>query len=903
DDPQVVIGASEGHGVPIKRSIAELYIRVFSHMPIDEVIERKNSKSPEDSHFRQQVQQAETSWANRANRTALDTVGLTARGDSVSVDCGSVVKVKRKVAVLNKADFKYYHDGHEPLQRLVRHHPTMLLPVRGGAAGETEKVWLFELFPGARRTMSFATFHKVTAGAHPVRPDDVFYDGQVLDFLNSGLSNQKTEFDSELVAKDLPCISATRGKLDLAPIKLHTAEFRRFSLKSPGSGDNEASPGGPDDDTLDDAASLAASTALGVVSTAGGDSSGRSGPYKHIKNLDCETEMVKGNLGNFLHHASRWLRENGTSPKWSAGVQELKAQVKKFEMAHIASVAHQDNYGDDELAKAVRYLIQIDGALPDAVNLKLCMRAARRMMSTVRDADTFKAFFECTLPHDPGHAAPFDSCSPVLSALEMDPEIKITAFNTCFVDSWLCPAIEAGKGSHSIVTAAIAQVRAKIAEIVASDMPEARARLFCSLTEVFGALNVLIGDGVALSLEEFNLTVKHRIALLSDAKPKDPIAQPVARTVLSVPYYMDMLTDLSKTSRGLNSMGPQVDQVHNALATDLPEHSSPTEEWCAVFNDNALVAKRVLGSMAALGSSFGESVKTQALHKAQALVQAFGKRVAEGRASLEEAKCFGEMVSYQRVAWHEVPFFLEAEGDAAEPLVKLQSEGEMVKFKAALQESAVAESLTQEVLDGAKSAMEKVRGVACADQDAMNDLKKVADGRIKIAVDAATNGEVLRSSALGALAAALGLLPKSSLHDGVLDALRKQSELAAQVADFKAKHFKDDSLDLGSAYQKLSDEKFPGHGGTAFIKQGAMAFYGTVRPLIDEVAEHGLREKIHTFVNTTVAELKQEQGGLKNGAEWTHGLVGAAADKRGKARAVGKSTLLAEGVAVVLRKK
>eukprot|EP00959_Pyramimonas_sp_CCMP1952_P220089 4601603-Pyramimonas_sp.AAC.1 len=80
----------------------------------------------------------------------------------------------------------------------------------------------------------------------------------------------------------------------------------------------------------------------------------------------------------------------------------------------------------------------------------------------------------------------------------------------------------------------------------------------------------------------------------------------------------------------------------------------------------------------------------------------------------------------------------------------------------------------------------------------MNDLKKVADGSIKIAVDVATNGEVLRSSALGALAAALDLLPTSSLHDGVLDALRKQSELAAQVADFKAKHFKDDSLDLGS---------------------------------------------------------------------------------------------------------
>eukprot|EP00959_Pyramimonas_sp_CCMP1952_P180081 3765819-Pyramimonas_sp.AAC.1 len=70
---------------------------------------------------------------------------------------------------------------------------------------------------------------------------------------------------------------------------------------------------------------------------------------------------------------------------------------------------------------------------------------------------------------------------------------------------------------------------------------------------------------------------------------------------------MDMLTDLSKTSQGLNSMGPQVDQVHNALTTDLPGHSSPTEEWCAVFNDNALVAKHLLGLMDALGSSFGES--------------------------------------------------------------------------------------------------------------------------------------------------------------------------------------------------------------------------------------------------------------------------------------------------------
>ncbi|CAK0804036.1 unnamed protein product, partial [Prorocentrum cordatum] len=153
--------------------------------------------------------------------------------------------------------------------------------------------------------------------------------------------------------------------------------------------------------------------------------------------------------------------------------------------------------------------------------------------------------------------------------------------------------------------------------------------------------------------------------------------------------------------------------VHSALTTDLPAHPNQSEEWNTGFSGNALVAKNLLGSMGALGSSFGEIAKTRALREEQTLVQA---------------------IPYPRAAWHEMPFFLEAEGDAAELLVKLQPEGDTVKFKPALKKSATAERLTQEVLDDAKSAMEKVRGAACADQDALSDLEKMADGSIEIAV-------------------------------------------------------------------------------------------------------------------------------------------------------------------------
>eukprot|EP00959_Pyramimonas_sp_CCMP1952_P255663 5340176-Pyramimonas_sp.AAC.1 len=91
--------------------------------------------------------------------------------------------------------------------------------------------------------------------------------------------------------------------------------------------------------------------------------------------------MLQGNLGNLLSHAQKWVRENSeNAAKWGNGMSDLKSRIAKFEMAHIVSVRHQDSFTDAEVAKAVRYMIHFDGKLPPAVNLKLCMRAAKKSM-------------------------------------------------------------------------------------------------------------------------------------------------------------------------------------------------------------------------------------------------------------------------------------------------------------------------------------------------------------------------------------------------------------------------------------------------------------------------------------------------------------------------------------------
>ncbi|CAK0828525.1 unnamed protein product [Prorocentrum cordatum] len=987
EDPQVTIAGREGRPVPVKRSIAELYIRVFSHMPIDEVIERKSSKAAENAYFKAQVHAAEVSWAKRDQRTALDTVGLMGGGDNVSVGYGSVVKVKRKVAILNKADFKYFHGGNEPLQRVVRHHPSMSIPVRGGVAGETEKVWLFENFPGARRTMSFCTFHRVTAGSTPVRPDDVFYDGQVVDFYQKGLSTQKSEFDADLVAKDLPCINATRGKFNLVPLKLHEAgeaadevpqgaapgspsaaaagsavgedeadadgaasglgdatlsgviqlpsafgrsrsdvgmpptKRSRRGKKSPAA-DLDASPFAADDDIgLDDSASqVAASTMVGAASGIGGTVDSKQGPYKHIKNLDCEMEMVKGNLGNALHHANKWVREHGSELKWSQGAADLKAHIKKFEMAHIVSVAHQDTYQDDEVAKAVLFLVQTDGALPDAVNLKLCMRESRRKMKQISDGDAFVAFFASTLPCNPSHTDSFISSSPTLSALKLEPEIKIGTFLGCFINDWLCPCIEAGKSAQDLLTTAVDIIGNKVSEIVASsDMPEEYLGFFCSLSEITLALSTLLHGLDAATLDDFASRVKHHVTILSDAKAKDPMAQRIARSILATPIYVDLLADLRKTSQGLTTMNQEVEHANVVLTTKMPDICGESEEWRLTCHTGAVLAKNLLGLLDVLGRTYGGELKESALDRARVIVMGMRERAAKGLVSLTGSKSFAEMISYQRIAWHSEAFLVEAESDAADMLVKITADGEVANFKVELTKAANAEILSQDILESVKSIFEKVRGTNVNDDHVNSELMKVVRRCIQIALDTNSDCQELKSASLNALAGALELLPPCTYHRGVLGALRQRHELVALETAFRKKHCTEGGVNLDAShtddtlvtmkgstkvlFEKVSFMNFPDDEETAHIKKIATDCGNGVQELIHQVASHGLEVKLLAYQDKTLKGLRSEQGGLKNGANWIDGLPNGMDEKWDKTRAVGKATLLADGIAVGLRKK
>ncbi|CAK0821771.1 unnamed protein product, partial [Prorocentrum cordatum] len=991
ENPQIQIAGGDGNPVAVTRSIAELCIRVFSHMPINEVIARKNSRAAQDSTFRQQVQEAEAAWASRANRTSLDTVSQMGQGDNVSVGFGSMVKVKRKVAILNRLEFKYHHDGQEPLQRLVRHHPTMMLPVRGATSGEQEKVWLFEVFPGARRTMSFTTFHKVTAGSTPVRPEDVFYLGQVADFYNKGLADQNAEFDFDVVGKDLPTINDTREKYGLPPIDPHqavgshdapAAEFdeatppaaaahaggglvesleaaigggggaldaslalapviqlpsafgkgadaaggankRRRVQKMPAA-PLEASPGSAGDIAiLDDVASVAGSTQVGNVSATDSVSDMRQGPYKHISNLNCEAEMLQGNLGNLLSHAQKWVRENSeNAAKWGNGMSDLKSRIAKFEMAHIVSVRHQDSFTDAEVAKAVRYMIHFDGKLPPAVNLKLCMRAAKKSMGHVRDAATFSTFFGDCLPFDPSCDDEFDSDSPRLCALDVEAAVKIHSFMTSFMDSWLCPILQQGDESRQLFSAALSAARERVALVVAEDMPDEYMRFFCSLSEAFDALAFLTGDASAMTLDDISEKVKVHVALLSDQKSTDPIVSRIVRSISATPVYMDLLSDLSKASQGMQSMGRQLAYLHSALTADDLTTLSSTEEWRKVLECHGNIAKDMLAMVDALGSMFGDGLKGRALMKAEVVVKRFLDRAHHDAASEVEAEAFSKMVSYQRLVWHDLPCFLDAESEAADLIVSLRSQATVASFAIAVQAAADATDLTQEIMETAQRGMEQVRGSVAVSETVQHHLETLAARCIKIAIDVSVHSEAMRTAALNALAAALDIMPQSVIHKGVVDVLRQHNALAVRLAEFKAKHAAGDGngIDLDAAYQcdglsglkgcttalssLMEKDSFPDVVGDAALVDMAVVQCTVARTLVDEVANYGLKALVLKYQSGILAELDGLKGGLKNGADWVDGLSApGATEKWDKIKSVGVATLLADGVAVGLRKK
>eukprot|EP00959_Pyramimonas_sp_CCMP1952_P000898 17877-Pyramimonas_sp.AAC.1 len=193
-------------------------------------------------------------------------------------------------------------------------------------------------------------------------------------------------------------------------------------------------------------------------------------------------------------------------------------------------------------------------------------------MKQISDGDAFVAFFASTLPYNPSHTDSFISSSPTLSALKLEPEIKIGTFLGCFINDWLCPCIEAGKSAQDLLTTAVDIIGNKVSEIVASsDMPEEYLGFFCSLSEITLALSTLLHGLDAATLDDFASRVKHHVTILSDAKAKDPMAQRIARSILATPIYVDLLADLRKTSQGLTTMNQEVEHANVVLTTKMPD--------------------------------------------------------------------------------------------------------------------------------------------------------------------------------------------------------------------------------------------------------------------------------------------------------------------------------------------
>ena len=145
-NPRVTIAGRGGSLVCVTRTIAEMYLRCSVRLPIDEVIERKASGEEEDAELRRKVDEATAAWSARENRGLVELLASSATGDAVSVDFGQVVEIKRRAVVMNRSEFKRAHDGNEPLQRIARHHPTLMLAIPGTSPTQYEKVWLFEMF-------------------------------------------------------------------------------------------------------------------------------------------------------------------------------------------------------------------------------------------------------------------------------------------------------------------------------------------------------------------------------------------------------------------------------------------------------------------------------------------------------------------------------------------------------------------------------------------------------------------------------------------------------------------------------------------------------------------------------------------------------------------------------------
>ena len=89
----MTIAGRNGCLVSVTRSIAELYLRCFVHMPIDEVIERKNSGADDDAELRRKVKEATSAWIERQSRGPVELLATSSIGDAASVNFGQVVNI------------------------------------------------------------------------------------------------------------------------------------------------------------------------------------------------------------------------------------------------------------------------------------------------------------------------------------------------------------------------------------------------------------------------------------------------------------------------------------------------------------------------------------------------------------------------------------------------------------------------------------------------------------------------------------------------------------------------------------------------------------------------------------------------------------------------------------------
>ena len=158
-------------------------------MSIEDVISNKTS----DPEFAEQVQAAEQAWKefekkNPVPKNAPATHCVLNNPRKVKTVRSMDVTIDTKVTIMNELEFKHTYADRKPTQRLIRHHPSLEVPV--DLKGTLEKVWVFKWQPTSPfRTLTNSTrvsqeFHEIA-----MQPQFELYKGQADNYMEA----RKTE--------------------------------------------------------------------------------------------------------------------------------------------------------------------------------------------------------------------------------------------------------------------------------------------------------------------------------------------------------------------------------------------------------------------------------------------------------------------------------------------------------------------------------------------------------------------------------------------------------------------------------------------------------------------------------------------------------------------------------------